>query len=176
MLICFTVLSLFLLFINNFFQTVKCHHINVKRQLLLPQFVIGPPEQQKMMAIVMEQQQKQLEQNRKVWSNKLPPSANKFVLRRPCYFSPVQCLLVTPGQHSAFENHPKFNDHVRPSADAVRHRHSLDSIGGTQHEEQQRVHHPHRHHRRHRLNSAGSNGAGGTRRQPIFGKPWRIGL
>uniref|UniRef100_A0A914I3I1 Uncharacterized protein n=1 Tax=Globodera rostochiensis TaxID=31243 RepID=A0A914I3I1_GLORO len=168
---------MFLLFINNFFQTVKCHHINVKRQLLLPQFVIGSTEQheqQKLMAIVMEQQQKQLEQNRNVWGNKLPHSANKFVLRRPCYFSPVQCLLVTPGQHRAFVNHPKFNDHVRPSADAVRHRHSLDNSVGTQ--EQQRVHHPHRHHRRHRLNSAGSNGAGGIQRQQIFGKPWRIGL
>ncbi|KAL3081955.1 hypothetical protein niasHS_011339 [Heterodera schachtii] len=44
-------------------------------------------------------------------SNELEQYRKDYQLNsiRPCYFSPVQCLLVTPGQHRAFVNHPKFN-------------------------------------------------------------------
>uniref|UniRef100_A0A183C827 Uncharacterized protein n=1 Tax=Globodera pallida TaxID=36090 RepID=A0A183C827_GLOPA len=98
---------------------------------------------------------------------------------RPCYFSPIQCLLRTPGQHEVFENHPKFNvfraDLQRPTID--------QSVIGASRQHQQV--------RRHLLGLMNSKSlvvtpsssarhklqASEIGRQRLFGgNPWKLGL
>uniref|UniRef100_A0A914I3V3 Uncharacterized protein n=1 Tax=Globodera rostochiensis TaxID=31243 RepID=A0A914I3V3_GLORO len=99
---------------------------------------------------------------------------------RPCYFSPIQCLLRTPGLHEVFENHPKFNvfstDLQRPTID--------QSVIGASRQ--------HQHVRRHLLGPMNGKNLMVTpsssarhklqaseigRRQRLFGgNPWKLGL
>ncbi|KAL3106436.1 hypothetical protein niasHT_012175 [Heterodera trifolii] len=114
-------LSIFLL-PSTVYSTVadRVFHHNrmnvVRRQLLqLPHFLNGcamsgsgsSGKKQKQ----YNQQLQQQDQNG-IWdSNELEQYRKDYQLNsiRSCYFSPVQCLLITPGQHRAFVNHPKFN-------------------------------------------------------------------
>ncbi|KAL3077772.1 hypothetical protein niasHS_011649 [Heterodera schachtii] len=93
----------------------NCRHLpnqnlNVQQQwksLLLPQFMIRIIERGQMATIFEAEQQKKLAQiidkGQNAEIEKVPSSANEIL--RPCYFSPVQCLLRSPGQQRSFETH-----------------------------------------------------------------------
>ncbi|KAL3081408.1 hypothetical protein niasHS_011652 [Heterodera schachtii] len=62
-------------------------------------------------------------------------------MRRPCYFSPIQCLLRTQGQHEMFVHHPAINE-FRADLDLSRSDQSKESvdpvvIGGSTSQHQQ---------------------------------------
>ncbi|KAL3072209.1 hypothetical protein niasHT_036702 [Heterodera trifolii] len=94
----------------------NCRHLpnqnlNMQQQwksLLLPQFMIRIIEREQQMATIFEaEQQKKLahiiDKGQNAEIEKVPSSANDIL--RPCYFSPVQCLLRSPGQQRSFETH-----------------------------------------------------------------------
>ncbi|KAL3071236.1 hypothetical protein niasHT_035562 [Heterodera trifolii] len=83
---------------NNGAEREDRDGIDHSRQLL----ILVPTEAQ----ILQQQQENEKLKPQQQYIN----SQQVLPMRRPCYFSPIQCLLRTQGQHEMFVHHPAINE------------------------------------------------------------------
>nr|CAD2167562.1 unnamed protein product [Meloidogyne enterolobii] len=124
---------LFLLFSNKPFGLCKELKSLQKRNLLFPNFLLKNrnegsnqvEEEKKIMPRSIDnlEEDENEDNNIEVESPLIDSSDNENILesirrpsspsRRPCYFSPIQCLLHSPDHDRKFENYPEFQQNPR---------------------------------------------------------------